>query len=171
MREALHPVFVALDFETADYALDSACAVGLVKAKGDVIIRRESRLIRPPSRTFTFTYLHGIEWDDVADKPTFRQLWPEIAGLLDDADFIAAHNSSFDSRVLYACCRRARLRPPDKRFVCTVKLARRVWGIHPTKLPDVCRHLKIKLAHHKALSDAEACARIVMAALRSGVRP
>ncbi|MFA5187667.1 MAG: exonuclease, partial [Patescibacteria group bacterium] len=39
----------------------------------------------------------------------------------------------------------------------------------PTKLPDVCRRLKIPLNHHDAASDAEACARIVMAAMQDGV--
>lgn len=45
-----------------------------------------------------------------------------------------------------------------------MKLARRTWGLRPAKLPDVCRHLGIGLRHHDALSDAEACARIVLAA-------
>ena len=45
-------------------------------------------------------------------------------------------------------------------------LARRHLGIYPTTLPDVCRRLRIPLRHHDPLSDAEACARIVIAALR-----
>ena len=45
--------------------------------------------------------------------------------------------------------------------------ARRVWGVRPTKLPDVCRYLGLSLTHHDALSDAEAAAQIVIAA-RSG---
>jgi DNA polymerase-3 subunit epsilon len=49
-----------------------------------------------------------------------------------------------------------------------MRLARRVWSLYPTKLPDVCRHLRLKLNHHDALSDAEACARIVIAAMKNG---
>jgi DNA polymerase-3 subunit epsilon len=49
-----------------------------------------------------------------------------------------------------------------------MELARQVWRIYPTRLPDVCRHLGIALNHHHAVSDAEACARIVLAAFRSG---
>lgn len=33
----------------------------------------------------------------------------------------------------------------------------------PTTLPDVCRRLGITLRHHDALSDAEACAKVVIA--------
>ena len=54
--------------------------------------------------------------------------------------------------------------PPEQPFICTVKLARQTWGIYPTNLPAVCAKLSIKLDHHQALSDAEACAKIVMAA-------
>ena len=49
-------------------------------------------------------------------------------------------------------------------FLCTVKLARATWNLYPTKLPDVCRHLGLDLDHHDAASDANACARIVVAA-------
>jgi DNA polymerase-3 subunit epsilon len=53
-------------------------------------------------------------------------------------------------------------------YFCTVQLARQNWNIRPTKLPDVCRHLNLSLNHHDALSDAEACANIVLAAIRDG---
>jgi DNA polymerase-3 subunit epsilon len=160
------PSFVAIDFETADPGRDSACALGVVRVEGDRITRRESRLIRPPRREFVFTYIHGIAWEDVADAATFGDVWKELSPLFDGADFLAAHNAPFDRSVLEACCRSARLDPPPLPFECTVRHARRRWGIRPTTLPDVCRALDIRLLrHHDALSDAEACARIMMAAL------
>jgi DNA polymerase-3 subunit epsilon len=155
--------FVAIDFETADYPADSACSVGLVRVEGGRVVAREHRLIRPPRPGFSFTEIHGLRWEDVREAPRFRDVWKEMRPLLDGAGFLAAHNASFDSRVLRSCCETARLSPPGIDFVCTVALARRAWGIRPTKLPDVCRRLAIPLRHHDALSDAEACARIVMA--------
>ncbi|MBI4607140.1 MAG: 3'-5' exonuclease [Planctomycetes bacterium] len=156
--------FVAIDFETADYEPDSACAVALVRVEGSRIVAREHRLIRPPRRDFVFTYLHGIDWEDVEDAPTFRQTWMELRDLLEGAAFLAAHNARFDRNVLATCCRAARIRPPDIPFLCTVALARRELGIYPANLPSVCRRLGIRLSHHQAVSDAEACARIVLAA-------
>ena len=126
------------------------------------------RLIRPPRSDIQFSYIHGITWDRVRNEPPFAQVWPQLAPVLEGADFLAAHNASFDRSVLRACCDRAGLEPPPIPFECTVKLARRAWGLRPAKLPDVCRHLGIGLRHHDALSDAEACARIVLAA---GVAP
>ena len=161
----LHPsCFVALDFETADQGRDSACSIALVRVEGRTIVRREHHLIRPPRRTFLFTSIHGISWAQVADAPSFAELWPQLAACLEGAQFIAAHNASFDAGVLRACCEQAGLRPPAQPFVCTVQVARRAWNLRPTKLPDVCRHLGLPLRHHDALSDAEACAGIVLAA-------
>ena len=171
-RSAVVPskdIFVALDFETADQYRDSACSIALVRVEGGRVVKRAHYLIRPPRQTFVFTYIHGIRWSDVAKKPAFDELWPDVKGLLDGANFIAAHNATFDASVLNACCCKAELKAPPHPFVCTVKLARSAWGIFPTKLPDVCRHLGLKLDHHNALSDAEACAGIVIAARKAGV--
>lgn len=163
-RAARSPTFTAIDFETATRQPESACAVGLVRVEAGRVVRRESRLIRPPSRTFEFTYLHGIAWRDVASAGTFADVWTELRGICDGVDFLAAHNAAFDERVLRACCARAGHRAPAARFTCTVALARRVWGIFPTRLDCVAKHLGIPLRHHDAMSDAEACASIVVQA-------
>ncbi len=174
-------VFVAIDFETADKGQDSACSVGLVRVENGTIARKVVQLIRPPRldegdlftpppSEFQFTYIHGIKPHMVLDQPTFAEAWPRLEPILAGADFMAAHNAPFDSGVLAACCAAARLPKPPHRFVDTVRLARETWKIYPTKLPDVCRHLDIQLNHHEALSDAEACARIVIAAEKRGVR-
>jgi DNA polymerase III subunit epsilon len=155
--------FVAIDLETADHGLDSACAVALVRVEETRIVARDRFLIRPPRREFVFSGLHGITWAHVAGAPSFGELWPKLDVLMGGVDFLAAHNASFDQSVLETCCRAAWLSPPALPFLCT-DLARRTWGIYPTTLPDVCRRLGIALQHHEPLSDAEACARIVIAA-------
>ena len=42
------PTFVAIDFETADYGRDSACALALVRVAAGVIVQRAFHYIRPP---------------------------------------------------------------------------------------------------------------------------
>ena len=157
--------FTAIDFETADHGRDSACSVGLVRVESGRIVRSEHHLIRPPRRTFIFTEIHGIRWADVQDAPTFKQLWPKINSFFKGAGFLAAHNASFDKGVLNACCAQAGLDLPEQPFQCTVKLARNVLKISPANLSHVCHHLSIPLNHHNALSDAEACAKIMITVL------
>jgi DNA polymerase-3 subunit epsilon len=160
--------FAALDFETADYGRDSACALSVVMVDNGKVVETWTSLIRPPRRQFEFTYLHGISWDHVKDKPAFGELWPDVAKLLATADFLAAHNASFDRSVLRACCNMAGHECVSAPFLCTVKLARATWNLFPTKLSDVAQHLQIPLKHHDAASDAFACAQILIKAHEKG---
>jgi len=158
--------FVAVDFETATTSRSSACEIGLVRVEGSKVTGRSVFLIRPPSPQFLFTYLHGIAWDKVKSAPTFAELMPRIGAIFDGADFIAAHYAPFDRGVLQGTCEHYGIEAPLHPFVCTVRVARDVWNIRPTKLPDVCSALGIPLKrHHRASYDALACARIVQKAL------
>src|SRR5689334_5226879 len=94
-RPGMTPTFVAIDFETADYGADSACAVGLVRVEGWTVVARESRLIRPPRRYIRFTDLHGITWAHVEGAPIFADVWPRLCPLLDGAKYFVAHNAGF----------------------------------------------------------------------------
>ena len=158
------PIFVALDFETANRSRDSACAVSVVRVEDGHIVNTYTKLIRPPVLDFEFTYIHGISARDVKNAPTYKEIHQEILEQMSGAEFIAAHNASFDLSVMNAVCRRWNLTPPSLPWQCTVKISRSKWNIYPTKLPDVCNHLAIPLKHHDATSDATACARIVLAA-------
>ncbi len=162
--------FLAIDFETANPMADSACAVGLVRVEDGVVVDRTAYLINPHYTDFRFRSIHGISREDVADAPDFRAAWPEIERAFDDVDFVAAHNARFDRGVLAACCDVWLLPMPDLPFVCTVRLARAVWNLRPTGLKHCARFLCVPLNHHDALSDANACAEIVMAAQIEGWR-
>ncbi|MDP2207234.1 MAG: 3'-5' exonuclease [Bacteroidota bacterium] len=158
--------FLAIDFETADYQPDSACAVGLVRVENEKIVAREAYLIKPPRNTMVFTYLHGITMADVMSKPKFRDVWKTAEPLMKDIDFFVAHNAGFDKGVLHACCASSGLPLPATEFECTMRLARKIWKIRPTKLPDVCRRFDISLNHHDAASDSDACAQIMIRVLQ-----
>lgn len=160
---------LALDFETADYGRDSACAIGLARIEDGRVVASEGFLIRPPRMDPRFAQVHGLTWADCADAPRFGDLWPQLREWLDGVEMIAAHNAGFDRRVMNGCCDAAALAAPTLPYLCTVKLARQAWDLKPVSLPAVCRHLVIPLTHHDAASDARACAEIVCAALADGV--
>lgn len=159
---------VAIDFETADYGADSACALGIVTIERGTIVRSGCRLIRPPRRDFAFTFIHGITWNDVAGEAVFAEVWDGFRDYWQGADYFVAHNAVFDRGVLAACSRAAGQAPPDVPFVCTVMVARSHWNFRPARLPIVCGHLGISLRHHDAASDALASASIALRAINEG---
>jgi DNA polymerase-3 subunit epsilon len=166
----LPPFFAAIDFETANLRADSACAVSVARVQHGAVRQASRQLINPPPGPFVFTWVHGIRRRDVAKADSFRAAWPLLSAELAGAAFVAAHNAGFDRQVLEAACSHAGINPPTLPFLCTVRLARRVWGLERADLPSVCRLLGIPLTHHDPRSDASACARIVVAASRTAGR-
>lgn len=162
--------FAALDFETANQDPASVCAIGVVRVVGGRISKRRAEFVRPPTRDFRFTSVHGITAHDVEEAAAFPEVWRSLAPLFSGACFVAAHNASFERRVIAACAQRFGTPTLSAPLECTMKLARATWGLRPTKLSDVARFLGIELQHHDALSDAEAAARIVLAAGRPSQR-
>src|SRR5260370_42148768 len=140
--------FVAIDFETANHHLDSACAIGLVRVERLEIVRRETCLLRPPTAHFRFTGVHGIDWERVSAALPFAEAWPRLDLMLAGVEFLAAHNADFDRGVLYACCHRAGLNPSGVLFVCSRTLTRRTRSIYPTKLPEGSRFRRRAGPHH-----------------------
>ena len=154
------PVTVAIDFETADYQTDSACAVGLARVEDGAVTATWSTLIRPPRRRVFFTDIHGLTWAKLKDSAPFADIWPTMAEFMQGASRLVAHNAPFDRRVLLGCCAANNLAPPELPFDCTLKLARRRLRLPSHRLDAVCTHLNIPLNHHDAASDALAAAMI-----------
>lgn len=155
------PDFTAIDFETANPSMDSACQLGLVVVNCGEIVGRQTWMIRPPSDRFDFTYIHGITWRDVAGAQDFGQLWPEIRPYLENR-VIAAHNVNFDLGVFFALIKRYRIEYWRGGAIDSVTVARRTWPhLANHQLQTVAAHLCISLDHHDAASDANACAEII----------
>jgi DNA polymerase III subunit epsilon len=135
------------------------------KGVDNKIVHNEAFRIRPPTRFFEYSYIHKITWKDVKNEPDFGELWQSIEHHFVNIDFIVAHNASFDRSVLQACCDYHEIPLSRREFFCTMKIARSLWNIYPTKLPIVCNHFRIELDHHDALSDTLACTQIMMRAI------
>jgi DNA polymerase-3 subunit epsilon len=164
---------IALDFETANERRDSACAVGLAWIAGGRVVRRESRLIRPPDLRFSpgNIRVHGILPADVRDKPDFPSVMAEFLPDL-ASGLILAHNAGFDLGVLRASLAAYGVRPPAFSYLCTVQIARRVFPAEEgCGLGKVAARLGIRFAHHDAGEDAYACAEIALAAVRETGAP
>lgn len=162
---------LVIDFETANFSSTSACAIGAILIEDGTIVKKFHSLIKPPSKVFQFTHIHGITWNDVKDAPDFKSVWETgLGGLYECAELLVAHNIGFDSRVLKATADHHSIKLKDIPTACTVKISRGELEITPAKLDNVCRVLDIPLQHHEALSDSLASAYIYLYA-KTGKKP
>lgn len=160
--------FVAIDFETANYDMRSACSIGAAIVERGRITKTLSALIRPPSVCGRFeprfTAIHGITRDDVSGARPFEDIWPDLFPLFDKA-VLVAHNMRFDRSVLLRLIAHYKLRPPESTSLCSLGVARRAWpNLRSHSLSAVASHLEIELDHHNAESDAAASAAVVLCA-------
>ncbi|MFE7844444.1 exonuclease domain-containing protein [Microbacterium sp. NPDC057407] len=162
--------FTAIDFETANSSNASACAVGLVRVRGGVVVDQTGWLIRPPSghdRFFDLNVrIHGIREEDVAAAPSWTaQLGPlsEFIG----SDVLVAHNAGFDMAVIKRACEATGDECPPYRYACSLQVARKVYQLESYRLPFVAAEAGFAdFPHHNATADALACAHVMIDAAR-----
>jgi DNA polymerase III subunit epsilon len=158
--------FVAIDFETATWHKDSACAVGIVHVKNEEIVEEFYTLIQPPGNEYMYhnTKVHGITAKDTYSAPTFEEVYPKIKSLM-QGKMVVAHNESFDRNVLYHTMESYGLNYSDlqikSRWECTVKIFKKKGNLK-VNLAACCARYDIPLDHHNALSDARACAKLYL---------
>lgn len=162
--------YIALDFETGNASRLSACALGVSIFEDQTPAGELVTLIKPPVQVGKFHWgnvrVNHIKESMVVDAPTFDIVWRELADRV-DGSVLVCHNAMFDTAVLCACLAHYHLPVPDCRYVCTVKVAQRVWPqLINHKLDTVAGALGIALNHHEAGSDARAAGLILQAALR-----
>jgi len=99
----------------------------------------------------------------VRDKPTFRDIAPQVAELLRGQVFVG-HNAAFDRRFVRAEAERAGYEVPADRMLCTVRLARRLVPHLPRRSLDyLAHHFGVSIAQrHRAMGDAMATAQCLI---------
>ncbi|MDD4375095.1 MAG: exonuclease domain-containing protein [Bacteroidales bacterium] len=149
--------FIAIDFETAAPARNSACAVGLVLVSKGQIIDEYYTLIRPPENKFSVynTRVHQIDASMTENSPKFKDVYPELIKLF-NGNKIIAHNAPFDFDVFNKSA--AYYNFPSYSFQNSADTL----SIFGQKLNDCCLQYDIPLNHHNALSDARACAMLYL---------
>jgi DNA polymerase III subunit epsilon len=159
--------FLVVDTETNGLAGD-ACElteIGAVLVGGGELHDRWETLVavrEPLSRGIQrFT---GITQAMVDEAPPAEAMLPDLAEQL-RGRVLVAHSAGFDRRVLIQAFARAGIAWPSPPSICTVALARR---FHPLarqrRLRPLAESLGIEVeVTHRALADAETCARVFCA--------
>jgi DNA polymerase-3 subunit epsilon len=159
--------FLVVDTETNGLAGErcEVTEIGAVLVGGGELHERWETLVpvrAPLSRGIQrFT---GVTQAMVDEAPAAEMTLPELAEQL-EGRVLVAHNAAFDRRVLAQAFARAGVAWPEPPSLCTVALARR---LHPLarqrKLAPLAESLGIDVdVTHRALADAETCARVLCA--------
>lgn len=155
--------YVAIDFETANSAPDSACAVGLVRfdEEGRVVDSYTS-LIRPPVLYFdpACVAVHGLNAADCRWERRFDEVLKDMILFIGEGPLVA-HNAAFDMRVLRSSAAAYGIQLPDWEYYCTLALSRRMLPGRSHKLGELAsNYLETSYDAHVASSDAEMCGRL-----------
>lgn len=163
-----HEPFVVIDFETTGLRPelgDRVTEVGLVKLENGQITDRFQSLIncdmRIPASIAAYT---GITQRMVDAAPPAGRVMREVAAFIGELPVIA-HNAGLDQRFYTRECRRERIGTVIEPFICSMRLARRVY-------PQIAQHSLAELAHrlelprsgtaHRAAVDAELTAQLML---------
>lgn len=163
--------FIAIDFETANEHMNSACSIGIACVDNFEIVEQKYYLIQPPNNLYNpyNSELHGIFPDDTKDAPTFDVVWSEIEPLFHNC-IVVAHNVRFDLTVLKSCLDTYSITLPDFKYIDSIAISNRVIAdkSYPKTLVDRAAYFNIPVeAHHNALNDAIVCAQIVISSVRT----
>ena len=156
--------FVALDFETANADPASACSVGIVTIKNNIVVDEYYSLIKPKKMIFDSSNIqvNGITPAMVEDAAEFSEVWTEMAKRL-DGQMVAAHYAAFDIKVLKASLDDYNLAYPAIRYVCSWLIGKAVWpDLMSYRLDVLAKRISFQFAHHNALEDARACAMVLL---------
>ena len=160
---------VALDFETANCNLTSACSLGITIYNDGELLDCFEWYFKPHHRYnyFTNSHIHGITEKDVIDAEEFVFYYDELATILEDS-VIVAHNAMFDVGVLNALCDVYGLDHFNNKYIDTVQISRIAYPeLYNHKLNTVAEYLGIDLNHHNGQSDSLACMMILLKAMEA----
>ncbi|HXD65447.1 MAG TPA: exonuclease domain-containing protein, partial [Solirubrobacteraceae bacterium] len=157
--------FMVVDTETNGLAGDDCelTEVGAVLVGGGELHERWSSLCRTsaPLRR-GIQRLTGITQSMVDGAPSLEDVLPPLNELL-QGRVLVAHNAPFDRRVLGQAFGRIGLEWPDPPVLCTAAMARAMLPLQRRRgLGVLADALGIEVhAVHRALADAETCARVL----------
>jgi DNA polymerase-3 subunit epsilon len=158
--------FSVLDVETTGLSArnNRVIEIGIIKVKNLKIIDRFSTLINPGCDIpYFITQFTGISNSDVQYSPSFYDTAEEIEDFIGNS-IISGHNLSFDEGFLSYEFIRNGFEPLSNLNVCTLKLSRKVFpSLKSKSLASVSEYLGVvNKDSHRALSDAEATAHILI---------
>ena len=120
------------------------------------------------------TAVHGLSMGDLADAPSFPEIWPQLRAVL-HGHTLVAYDAKFDRRMLEQAAWRYGLTPPQFRWRCAKNLYAQFWGepllphgYRSQRLAVACRRLGISLDKLRAADRCHATLALLRAIAGDG---
>lgn len=164
LREPL----VILDFETTGlrpHEGDRITEVGMVRIADGRIVDRYQSLVNCDVQVPPFiTSYTGISQQMVDTAPVVGTVMREVMAFIGNTP-VVAHSASFDERFFASECRRLSITMLHESFLCSMRIARRVYPHLESHALGVLAH-SLKLPRcgtaHRAAVDAEVTAQLML---------
>jgi DNA polymerase-3 subunit epsilon len=121
--------FVAIRFDYADYSLESACAIGLVKVENGKPTSVLYEMFSPSSEDYEFvddaSQTGGLRSTDLDGLNDFSALWPSVRDFIGDMPLVANSASTY-IKTLESLWSHYELNVAPIPYLCTQVLGRRV---------------------------------------------
>jgi DNA polymerase III epsilon subunit-like protein len=132
----------------------------------DEILEEHNFMINPEQPLEPIiTKITGITDEDLADKPKFIQVWPQMRDIMQKADLLVAHNAPFDVYLLQLELNRHDITTFvwPKHTLCTAQCYQEAWGRRP-KLQQLYERVMGEPMNqtHRALEDVQGMVKIIL---------
>ncbi len=157
--------FTVIDFETTDKDPLRAeiIDVGAVRVRDGRIVDQFQSLVRPTTPIpAAASEVHGLHAADVANAPSFREMWPEFRAFCGDDTLVAHNGYHFDFRILERAVQEDEPGFELGGSYDTLLLARDLLRTS-CRLADLARRFDIDPGQsHRALDDARTLAKVFL---------
>lgn len=157
------------DVETPNGQNDSICSIGIVILEKNIIKDKVYYLINPETHfDIINTNIHGISEYDVANSPTFPEVWENIKNYFSGC-LLVGHNVTFDLCCIKKSLKRYHIDALPVYYIDTLTISRDLIKDSVNhKLNTLCDYFNIKLTnHHNALDDSYATAELLSSLINS----
>lgn len=152
--------YIVMDIENPNTRGNTICSIAILQVVDGEIINKIYTLINPEDRfDLRNSEITNINSSMVLDKPTLKELWPEISNLLVD-NVIVGHNVTYDLSVLSKSLDRYGIEVPLFRYSCTMQLSKRYFVSNSYKLEELAKQIGVEYTAHIAEEDAYATYRL-----------
>ncbi len=146
--------YVALDVKNPNSRGNTICAIGIAVVRDGQVTDRMHSTIDPEDRVDPRN-VSGHEAGMISGSPKLPEFWPKIKDLL-QRNVIVSHNAKYCLSVLSRSLDRYGIEAPEFRYVCTLRLSRKLMDAPSYRIQDLSATIGHPYEGSQPLAGAEA---------------